>query len=375
MGAQSIHMVIEGAVGRMETPVADNYYEKAPFPGGRIVDRMAVDGVLQPWVSDSVRYVSRRWLGPVHIRAQGIEFPIRYVGVHEHIKSGRYPLHTHPHSEFLFTLSGHGTISLPHRKSVEVCKPGHVLAMPPGCAHQSSWCILPGDQPWRVLVANFDLIIDLAQVLVEQGDTVDLAFAPFYEWFFVREGEGIKMEGEGRDAVMAIMNEIAQSLMTRQYGVCSEIVAGLIRAIALFSRHIKQSGLADGTHVSPVMISKEAALLKARSLMEHSGFFEAGCVARVARTIGMSEAHFVREFKRYYGTTPKQYSLDVLMRRGAVLMSRTDIKVKDACFQLGFSDPTIFSRTFTRYHGVTPKEYHRRACSSSGTINDRREPM
>jgi len=276
-------------------------------------------------------------------------------------------MHTHPHAELLFTLSGHGNIFLPDRKLVEACEQGHVLALPPACVHQSSWSILTGNESWRVMVVNFDIVIDLAQVLVELGDTVDLAFSPFYEWFFIRQGEGFKMDGAARDTVMGIMNEIALSLTARQYGVCSEIVAGLIRAISLFSRQIRQLGLADGTHVTPSMISREAALLKARSLMEHSGFFDSGCVARVARAIGMSEAHFVREFKKCYGTTPKQYSNDVLMRRCAVLLSRTDITVKDASYHLGFTDPSSFSRSFTRYHGMTPSEFQKRAALNPKT--------
>lgn len=341
----------------MAKPIQDDYYAKAPYPGGRIVHRIPVDGVEQPWVSDTLRFVSRRWLGPVHIRTQGIEFFIRYVGVHEHVRQGRHPLHNHPHSECLFTLSGCGTITMPGRKTVEVCRPGHVVAIPPGCIHQTKWDIRRGEDPWRIMVMDVDIIVDLAQVLIEQGERVDMAFAPFYEWFLVREGSGFDLGAEAHAAVAAIFGEVIDSLTTRGYGVCSEIVAGLIRAMAWFSRHIREARWADGTNLSPAVISKEAALLKARSLMEHSGFYEAGCVARLARTIGMSEAHFIREFKRHYGTTPKQYSMDILMRRAALLMQRTDIHVKEACFQLGLSDPIAFSRAFTRYHGVTPTHY------------------
>lgn len=325
------------------------------------MDRVPVRGVEQPWPSDTVRYVNQRWVGPVHIRAQGIEFYIRYVGVHEHVESGRYPLHTHPHSEFLFTLSGNGSIHFPGRKLVESCEAGSLVVIPPVCAHGSRWSTQKGGEPWRIVVVNFDILVDVAQVLAESGERVDLAFSPFYEWFFLREGSGFKMVGSERDIVMTIMNEIAQSLASREYGICSEIIAGLIRAVAAFSRQIRKTGLTDGSHMAPPLISKEAVLLKARSLMEHGGVLDTGCVARVASTIGMSESHFIREFKRTYGTTPKQYSLDVIMRRAAALMSSTDITVKDASFHLGYLDPSTFSRAFTNYFGVSPKEYQKRA--------------
>ncbi|HMP77757.1 MAG TPA: AraC family transcriptional regulator [Kiritimatiellia bacterium] len=335
----------------------EQYYKRVPIPGGRIVDRVPVNGVEQPWPSNTVRYVSRRWIGPVHIRAQGIEFTIRYVGVHEHTGSGRYPLHTHPHSEFIFTLAGKGEIVLPDRRAVEACAPGHLLALPPGRVHHSRWALRDGEPPWRILIVNFDIIVDPSQIPLETGEQVDLAFSPFYEWFFIREGAGIALRGPERPAALNLLNEVGRSLSARPYGICSEIVAGLIRAIALFSRHIRRTGRADGAHVAPPMISKEAALLKARSLMEHGGVLDAGCVARVARTVGMSESHFIREFKRTYGTTPKQYSIGVLMRRAAALIARTDISVKDAASHLGFDDPSSFSRAFSRYHQMSPARY------------------
>ncbi len=336
------------------------YYKYAPLPGGRIVDRVPVNGAEQDWPAHTVRYVSRRWIGPVYIRAQGVELNIRYVGMHVHVDRGLYPLHTHPHSEFLFTLSGRGTIHVPGRGAVETCEPGHVVVMPPLCRHQSRWSIRTEQEPWRIIVVNFDIAIDTGQLMVETGETVDLAFAPFYEWFFIREQTALRLDGEERLQSMEILKEIGRSLTEQPYGVCSDIVAGLIRTISIFSRRIRAAGLADGSYLMPPLISKEAALLKARTLMDHGGVQEAGSVTRLARTVGMSESHFIREFKRTYGVTPKQYSLDVLMRRAAALMIRTDITVKDAAFQLGYEDPSSFSRAFTRHFGIAPRAYQQR---------------
>lgn len=337
----------------------DDYYGHAPFPGGRFVDRVSVGGGEQPWTTRKVRYVSRRWLGPVRISAQGVVFNIRYVGIHEHIGSGSYPLHTHPHSEFLFTLSGQGSIRVPERKTVETCEPGHLVAMPPACMHQSHWSVR-GGEPWRVIVVDFDIAIDLGQILVESGETVDLAFSPFYEHFFILGQSGFRLRKEERGPAMDILNEIARSLAERQYGICSDIVAGLLRAISLFSRSLRQAGLATGRQLTASMLGKDAILLKALSLMEQGEMLDPGCVTRIARTVGMSSSHFIREFKRTYGTTPKQYSQDVIMRRAAALMSRTDGSAKEAAFLLGYDDPSSFSRAFMKYHGVSPADYRLR---------------
>ena len=334
----------------------NDYYGHAPFPGGRFVNRVSVNGTEQPWAPASVRHVSRRWLGPVQISTQGIVFYIRYVGIHEHRQSGFYPLHTHPHSEFIFTLSGKGTIHVPERNSVELCQPGHLVAMPPSCAHQPRWSI-ENHRIWRTIVVDFDIAIDVGQSLVDSDETVDMAFSPFYEYFFIRNNSGFRLPKAERIAAMTHLNEITRSLSTRQYGVCSDIVAGLLQAISLFSRSLRKAGLADGRSLTSPMLSKEATMLKARALMEQGEMLDAGCVDRIARTIGMSAAHFTREFCRVFGTTPKQYSQNVLMRRAAAMMARSDISIKEASFHFGYESPTSFSRAFVAYHGMSPADY------------------
>ncbi|HMP90397.1 MAG TPA: AraC family transcriptional regulator [Kiritimatiellia bacterium] len=345
----------------MESPLVDNYYENAPLPGGRVVDRVRINGEVEPWPTNNVRYVSRRWLGPVSICTQGIELPVGYLGTHEHIGRGRYPMHTHPHAEIIYTLNGKGSINFPERNLIELCEPGHVIAIPPACAHQTNWNIEHEDEHWFAMVINFDISIDAAQMLVEVNDAADMAFTPFYEWFFMYEGSGFNVLGADREEIDAIMDQISKSLTNPRYGVCPEIIAGLLKVISIFSRHIRQEGLASGANMLSPCMSKSGAILKARSMMNGIGFLDAGCVARVAKEVGISESYFIREFKRKFGITPKQYAVGVLMKRAAALMGRTDISVKDACYQLGFTDPSTFTKAFTRFHGMTPTAFHKRA--------------
>lgn len=341
------------------------YYRNVPYPGGRIVDRVPVNGAEQTWPSNAIRCVTQRWLGPVYIRTQGVEFTVRYVGVHEHTKRGVYPLHTHPHSEMLFTLDGGGLINLPKLNKVERCVPGHLLVLPPGSVHQSQWNTRGGSLSWRILVVNFDIVIDMSQVPVESGEMVDMAFSPFYDWFYLQRGEGINIRGAEREPIFSILKDVADTIAHQQYGICSDVVTSLMRAISLMSRHMRRVGIADGTQLSPTIISKESALLKARSLIEHGGYRDAGCMANIAQSVGMSESHFVREFKRTYGTTPKQYSINIIMRRAAALLNEKNISVKNASHYLGFNNPSSFTRAFTQFHGVSPTEYQSRRRAES----------
>ncbi|HMP89489.1 MAG TPA: AraC family transcriptional regulator [Kiritimatiellia bacterium] len=327
-----------------------------PLPGRRVVDRVSIQGEVQPWPSSDIRTVSGNWRGPVHFRVHGVDFNARYLGVHEHSGSGTYPLHTHPHAEFHFTMTGLGTVHIPDRRLTILCRPGDLVVIPPLMAHSTSWSCEPSDK-WRVFVSNFDLALDVGQIVEGIGEAVDMTFSPFYEWFFAREQNSLSINGSELQNVSPIVWEIASTISEPGYGIGAEVVAGLIRVISLFSRSLRKSGLADGSHITSPMISKDMILLKARAMLEQSEMLDSGCVARTAKAIGMSESSFIRAFKQAYAITPKQYSLYVLMRRAAAMMIRTDISVKDVAFSLGYIDPSSFSRSFHRYFGVTPTEY------------------
>jgi len=325
-----------------------------PHPGSRIVDRVPVNGAVQDWPSNTVRYISRSWRGPVHIQAEGVDFNMRYVALHEHVGRGRYPRHHHPHSEFLLVLDGSGTIDTDMKEFSSVtARPGDLFVMPPRSVHQSTWS-LKSNESWRILMVDFDIGLEVAHLPLEAGESVDLGLAPFYEWFFGGNGIQLSFAAKEWKNVDPIARGIVTLLEQPAYGVGGELLAGVLRLMVLFSRALREQGLADGRNLSSPMFSRQAALLKARTLMEHRAWFDPGCVGRLAREVGMAETHFIREFHAAYGMPPKQYSQRVLMRRACALLKATDLPVKDIAARLGYEDSSIFSRAFTRSIGVSP---------------------
>lgn len=310
------------------------------------------------WPPPEVRYKSRFWKGPVQISVQGIEFNVRAVSMFEHIRTGRYPLHVHPHAELYFTMAGAGTLHVPERKLDILCEPGCLSVLPPSVPHFTDWVIPKSRQPWRLIVFNFDIAVDIGQILAGAGEMVDLAFAPFYEWFFIRKQASLALESrDDRAPIFAVFNELYETIADPTYGVGADVVAVLIRAVSLISRHLRRKGMADGASVVLPAPGKESALLKSRVLLEQGESPDAGSVTRIAKAVGMSKSHFIRSFKQAYGTTPKQYHLYVLMRRAAALIVQTDMSVKEIAYHFGYKDPTTFSRAFRKYFGVSPTEY------------------
>lgn len=85
---------------------------------------------------------------------------------------------------------------------------------------------------------------------------------------------------------------------------------------------------------------------------------EGGTISKtqdIAREQGMSVAHFIREFRRRTGKTPKQYLLQRhLWKAKRLLLEGTP--VKEAAYKNGFRDPRSFSRLYKQKFGYVPSK-------------------
>ena len=70
----------------------------------------------------------------------------------------------------------------------------------------------------------------------------------------------------------------------------------------------------------------------------------------------ISSATLTRWFRRYLGTTPKEYLKSIRLSDAALLLSK-GVSVTDACFQSGFSDCSHFIVLFKKKFLTTPLKY------------------
>jgi AraC-like DNA-binding protein len=105
-------------------------------------------------------------------------------------------------------------------------------------------------------------------------------------------------------------------------------------------------------HVVPA----ERHLLRAKDLVDAS-FAEPLGVDDLARTAGLSRAHFSREFRRAFGESPHAYLLTRRLERAATLLRSTDRSVAEICFAVGLQSVGSFTTSFARAYGKTPTAY------------------
>jgi AraC-like DNA-binding protein len=93
-------------------------------------------------------------------------------------------------------------------------------------------------------------------------------------------------------------------------------------------------------------------------------------IAELAREIGISPFHFIRQFEALFGTTPHQYRIQVRLDRARELLATGRYTVTRVCMEVGFSSLGSFSTLFTRRLGETPSAFRERVLSLSPSARE-----
>jgi AraC-like DNA-binding protein len=97
-------------------------------------------------------------------------------------------------------------------------------------------------------------------------------------------------------------------------------------------------------------------LLRARDLAD-ARYGDRLSVDDMARAAGLSRAHFSREFKEAFGSSPHAYLLTRRLERAAALLRVTDRSVVEICMDVGLQSVGSFTTSFKRMFATTPTAY------------------
>ena len=83
-------------------------------------------------------------------------------------------------------------------------------------------------------------------------------------------------------------------------------------------------------------------------------------IADVAREVGISPFHFIRQFEAIFGVTPHQFRIQARLDAAKQLLALGEHSVTEVCMEVGFSSVGSFSALFARRIGEAPSAYRRR---------------
>jgi AraC family transcriptional regulator of arabinose operon len=82
-------------------------------------------------------------------------------------------------------------------------------------------------------------------------------------------------------------------------------------------------------------------------------------IPTLAALVNLSPSRFRHLFKQETGTTPAQYLKDIRLTRAEKMLRTTFLNIKQILKQVGIASNTHFVRDFRRKFGTTPTAYRR----------------
>lgn len=95
-----------------------------------------------------------------------------------------------------------------------------------------------------------------------------------------------------------------------------------------------------------------------RYIIEHLGDPELSNGV-LAKECGFSEVYLRKLFNRYQGTTPRQYIIDLRLKKAKELLTDSRLRISEVAERCGFSSVYHFSRAFHASVGMPAREYSR----------------
>ena len=83
-------------------------------------------------------------------------------------------------------------------------------------------------------------------------------------------------------------------------------------------------------------------------------------IEEIARDLGISPFHFIRQFEALFGVTPHQYRIQARLDRAKRLLALGTLSVTEVCMEVGCSSLGSFSTLFARRFGESPSAFQRR---------------
>jgi AraC-type DNA-binding domain-containing proteins len=83
-------------------------------------------------------------------------------------------------------------------------------------------------------------------------------------------------------------------------------------------------------------------------------------IADLARQVNLNEQYFCRFFKKAIGRSPMEYVNEYRIRQARRLLEETDLPVMEVCLECGCNNLGNFLREFRKYTGTTPLQYRKK---------------
>ncbi|QHF54551.1 MULTISPECIES: AraC family transcriptional regulator [Streptococcus] len=79
-------------------------------------------------------------------------------------------------------------------------------------------------------------------------------------------------------------------------------------------------------------------------------------ISTIAEDLNVNRSYLTTLFKKFHHVSPKEYLLQVRMRRAKQLLEGTEEPIKVIAYSVGFMDPLYFSKVFRDFYHMSPSQ-------------------
>ena len=127
-------------------------------------------------------------------------------------------------------------------------------------------------------------------------------------------------------------------------------------------------------------------ICKSNSLVNKNQNHDSTSIGRIRRMLSFIDAHYtepiqlqqiaesafisgrecLRLFQNIIGTSPKQYIIQLRLRKAKKMLSETTISIAELCGQCGFQSQSYFTQMFRKQFGTSPAKYRKNSENIGG---------
>lgn len=264
------------------------------------------------------------------------DFPMAYYFVDEHHPRYRMPMHWHRETEILRVRSGQLRLYIDDREIL--IQPGDALFIGEGAVH--------GGDPEK---CEYECVVFDAKKLLIHAEACKRSVGPLLNRnIFIRSGDLCQYPplGHSLDTLCQLGHQGLSEMEVRALGALFTLYGHLTSALD-----------APATDVFQSRSGQKAEQLKPALEYIETHYGQNIALEELARLTGLSAKYFCRYFKAIVHRSPIDYLNYYRIECASHFLVASDMTVAEIAQHCGYNDSSFFIKQFKKYKGTTPKQY------------------
>ena len=290
-----------------------------------------------------------RLIGRKHMTHEDYRLDTRNnIQIIKHCRYSKARLHDHEFIEISYVLTGscrHEILFQGKQVPLDLAE-GNLIILPPGMKHQIA--VFDDSVILNILVNRHTFY----QVFLQDLPKENLLYQFFWRMIFSgEESSYLTFDPEEKSGIKKTVLDLVAVYL--EEGVYAQEICGHFLSI-LFLRLMEQAApiarqpAAEASQVLPMILY----------IQRH---YREASLKKIAEDFHYSMANVNRIFKKYTGTTVRQYIMELRLQQGEELLTKTERSVEQIAEDVGYQDVSYFITRFKRRYGKTPLQYRRDA--------------